>query len=99
MNIFGIVLGILIVVIGLYILVYTAKIANLLQIRFDDHKKKYDERISKTKGINTLITFLIFKPRTYYMHEGDSTAILKFFSLLLIILGLSLALLGFGVIK
>jgi len=95
----NLVIGLSTLFLGLFVLLNLPKVARFLQIGYDQAKNKYDTRASSAKGMNKLWTFLIFKPRTYYMNENEMKNVLLLISLLLIIWGIAIILLSFGVIK
>ena len=98
-EVLSIVMGVLVIIIGALVYAYNSKVAKFFQVGYDQSKNRYDERSSKAKGIGKVLTFLLFKPKTYYENETATKNVLKLLFLLLIYMGVIMILLGFGVIR
>ncbi len=84
---------------GIYILNNLNKLAKMFDSVYKQQRIDYDKRFSNTTTFNKIIGFFVFKPRTYYNDESMARYILMLIGPLLIILGVSLILIGLGVIK
>ena|SRR3989344_8180189 len=99
MELAYIITGIIITIVGLWILLKRSSQAKILGIFYEQKRKDYDkEYVSANKILKPFLS-IFRKTSIYYDTEESAKQGLLFVGLLSLILGLGLVLLGFGVVR
>lgn len=96
----SLVVGVIVLLLGVLIFLYRSRVAEALQVFYDQSKREYDMRAAKAKDWDDkLFTFIFFRPRTYYTTENVTKMILLMTAPVLMFWGLLMILRGFGLTR
>ena len=98
-NLLIIVIGLIAIVVGMSLLINLTKIVKRLEIYNEQRKRRYENKFALAPRYLKVLGFLFFNQGFRYHSEKNTRYGLLFFSLLLVTWGVSMFLLGWGLIK